>query len=145
MYKRLAVLASLFVLTMVPLAEAQVLDAELNANAVWNTTSAGGRALRSPGRLVNSGIARFNDAQAFAFSPPEISQTEEEMKIVTLLKVQALEIMFQFLNTTLLALDNALRAQAGFAPYVPNPIGPEGSSGIDLGGIDINSFLRGTQ
>ncbi|MCP4245691.1 MAG: hypothetical protein GY778_01450 [bacterium] len=144
MYKRLAVLASLFVLTMVPLAEAQVLDAELSSNAVWETTSAGGRAARSPGSLVNSGIARFNDAQAFAFSPPEITQTEEEMKIVTQLKIQSLQIMFDYVNTALLALDNALRAQAGFAPYVPNPIRPDGGSGIDLGGIDISSFLRGT-
>ncbi|MCH7814583.1 MAG: hypothetical protein IID40_11255, partial [Planctomycetes bacterium] len=99
----------------------------------------------SPGRLVNSGIARFNTAQAFAFSVPEITQTEEEMKAVTLLKIQVLETLFDFLNTTLLALDNALRVQAGFAPYIPNPIRPGGSSGIDLGGIDISSFLRGTQ
>ncbi len=145
MYKCLAVLGSLFVLTLVPPARGQVLDADLGSNAVWQTTSAGGRAARSPGRMVNSGIARYNTAQAFAFSVPEITQTEAEIKPVTQLKIDALEILFDFFNGALLALDNALRAQAGLPLYVPGTIQAGGGSGIDLGGIDISSFLRGTQ
>ncbi|MCH7814582.1 MAG: hypothetical protein IID40_11250, partial [Planctomycetes bacterium] len=48
MYRCLAVLASLFVLTLVPPARGQVLDADLGSNAIWETTSAAGRAARSP-------------------------------------------------------------------------------------------------
>ena len=145
MSRRLAILAGAVLLTAVWTVTAQQ-ESELDtgASVVWESTSPGALAQRDPGRLVAGGIARFNDFQNFAFSPPEITQTSKPPKVATLLKVQALEALFENLNAALLLLDNAIRAQAGFAPYVPSPIRPDGTGGLpDLGSLDIDSLLGG--
>jgi len=92
--------------------------------------------------MVSGGAARHADAQNRAFSRPEITQTEEPTKPVTQLKVDALRILFENLNAVLLALDNAIRAQAGFSPYVPSPIRPDSTGSV--GGVNLGSIFGGS-
>jgi hypothetical protein len=94
--------------------------------------------------LVTNGLVRHNDNLARAFGRPEITQTAEESKIVTQLKVAALEALFDTLNTILLFFDNAIRLQAGFAPYLPNPIRADGGGGFDPSSFNIEGLLGGS-
>jgi len=134
MSRRAVVAAGLMVLGLAWPVQAQQGQPESGSRAVWNATSPGALAQRSPGNMVSAGAARHVDAQNRAFSRPEITATES-IKPVQQLKIDAIRILFENLNAVLLALDNAIRAQAGFAPYVPNPIRPGGTGGIDLGSV----------
>ena len=142
MTKRIIILAAAVVLVTAWTGSAQ--DVPAGSNAVWNNATAGGLNARAPGNLVTSGLIRHNDNLARAFGRPEITQTAEESKIVTQLKVAALEALFDTLNTILLFFDNAIRLQAGFAPYLPNPIRADGSGGFDPSSLDIEGLLGGS-
>ncbi|MHC4064192.1 MAG: hypothetical protein ACYSUI_06775 [Planctomycetota bacterium] len=144
MSKRLVILVIAVTLTGAWLATAQQTQPQAGSNAVWQNARPGGLAQRNPGRLVDSGLARFNAFQASAFTPPEITETSRPTKLFTQIQVQAIQLLFDNLNAVLLALDNAIRAQAGFAPYIPNPIRPAGGAGgLDLGSLDVGALLGG--
>ncbi|MHC4092037.1 MAG: hypothetical protein ACYSVY_17510 [Planctomycetota bacterium] len=136
MSKRLVILVIAVTLTGAWLATAQQTQPQAGSNAVWQNARPGGLAQRNPGRLVDSGLARFNAFQASAFTPPEITETSRPTKLFTQIQVQAIQLLFD--------LDNAIRAQAGFAPYIPNPIRPAGGAGgLDLGSLDVGALLGG--
>ena len=142
MFKRLAIMVGLVVLASAWVATAQQSQPQEGSHLVWEATSSGALAQRDPGNLVAQGLARHNAFQANTFFPPEITQTAEEPKLITLLKVQAIQAIFDNLNAVLLVLDNAIRAQAGFPPYMPSPITPAGGGGLPgLGSLDISSVL----
>ena len=116
---------------------------DTNSNAVWNNANSGFLAERAPGQLVIDATARHNAALAQAYSPPEITATDQDREIVTGLKVAAIQALFDNLNAILLFFDNAIRAQAGFPAYVPNPIRPGGGGvgGLDLGSLGLDDLL----
>ena len=141
MTRRITIVAAVVVLAGAWTGSAQDRALETGSSAVWENATAGPLNTRAPGRLVIDGMVRHNTQLGRVFSPPEITQTQPEQKIVTGLKIAAIQELFDYLNTFLLFLDNAIRAQAGFAPYVPNPIRPGGAGGLDLGSLDLGTLL----
>jgi hypothetical protein len=129
MIKKLLMLAA--VVVVADAAEVAAQDAgESNPNLVWNATSAGALATRSPGRMIDAGIARYNDAQARAFSRPNITEVDDEPGLKKQIKIVFIETLFQNLNALLLAYNNMIRAEAGFPPFVPTPITPSTSTSL---------------
>ncbi|HUU82099.1 MAG TPA: hypothetical protein VM243_01225 [Phycisphaerae bacterium] len=140
MTRRIIILAASVVLIGTWTGPAQ--GQEANSNAVWNNADAGFLAERAPGRLVNDATARHRASLAQAFSPPEITATDQDRAIVTGLKVAAIQALFDNLNALLLFFDNAIRVQAGFPVYVPSPIRPGGGGGgLDLGSLGLGDLL----
>jgi len=77
---------------------------------------------RTPGALVNSGVARTLTNTALAQGVIDITEpapTEVEPGKVFL--VDAIEILFEQLNESLLFFENLLRARAGLPPRIPTP------------------------
>jgi hypothetical protein len=143
--RRIAIVVAVVVVTCGPWVGIAQQPGGTNSNAVWNNTSPGAVAARRPGRLVQAGIARVNEFQAFAFSPPQITAQEDDPDLVTQLKIQVIQTLFDNLNTILLAFNNVIRAEGGLAPFVPTPIRPGGSSSLGgSSGFDISSLLGGS-
>ena len=113
-----------------------------NSNAVWNNVRSNAVAERSPGNMVQAGNARVNEFQTYAFSRPQITAQEADPDLVTQLKVQAIQTIFDNLNAVLLAFNQVIRSEGGLAPYVPTPIRPSSSS-LGGSGFDISSLLGG--
>lgn len=141
MTRRVTILAAAVVLVGAWTGSAQDQEAETGSHAVWQNVSAGALNTRAPGQLVTNGIARHNAHLNRAYSWPEITETDRDSEIATQLKVSMIQTLFDNLNAVLLFFDNAIRAQAGFAPYIPSPVRPGGSSGIDLGSTDLTGLL----
>ena len=141
MTRRVTILAAVVVLAGAWTGSAQDQQVEISGNPVWENATAGPLNTRAPGQMVTNGIARHNASLNRAFNWPEITATDRDSELVTQLKVSMIQNLFNNLNAVLLFFDNAIRAQAGFAPYVPNPIRPGGSSGIDLGSTDISGLI----
>jgi hypothetical protein len=114
----------------------------------WGQVTLGGRpddnvaaaGARSPGTMVNIGVVRSQLGSQFAQSPIEITDptpTDPEPRHVFL--SEAIEILFEQLNETLLYFENLLRERAGLDPREPE----DGSiTGVVTSGDD-DSPVRG--
>jgi len=130
MLRRVLVLAAVFVLAdaFSAMAQQQPVD---ESHLVWNATGSAALQTRRPGMLIDNGVVRHSDAQARAFGRPEITEpADTTLGLRAQLQVVALEALFQNLNTMLLAFDNLIRVQAGFAPYIGVPITPGLPAGL---------------
>ena len=124
MIRRVLVLAAVVVCANALSTMAQEAGSD-GSNLVWNATSSAALQTRAPGHLIDAGVARHNEFNARAFSRPEITeQADDTPGLQTRLQIIAIETLFQNLNAALLAFDNLIRAQAGFAPFLGLPITP---------------------
>lgn len=95
-----------------------------NAQASWNTASAGTMAQRAPGRLVSRARANFREAHAQTITRsrrgPVIDEAEStspspEQQVL----IDVIETSFDSLNAALLVLLNSIRAGGGLTPVLP--------------------------
>jgi hypothetical protein len=84
-----------------------------------DNVSGGALRARSPGNMVGAGIARRQEAANFARGGVEIVETTRPMSARATFLVEAIEILFDQLNSTLLYLGNILLERAGLPPLVP--------------------------
>ena len=129
MTRNVLLLAAALVLADVASAAAQQGNQE-GSSLVWNSAGSGALASRAPGHLMDNGMARYKQARARLHSWPEITQAPDDPNLKTQIKIIFIRELFQNLNTILLALDNAMRTEAGLAPYVPAPITPSISASL---------------
>jgi hypothetical protein len=94
----------------------------------WGQTILGGRpddnvraaGARSPGSMVNAGVARGQLASQFAQSPIEITDpTPTDLEPRQVFLISAIDILFEDINGLLLFFTNLLRERAGLDPVVP--------------------------
>ncbi len=116
-------LAAILVLANVGgvMAQQQVND---DSKLVWNSVGSAALQTRRPGQLIDSGVLRHSESQARAFGRPEISESGDTISLPKQIRIIAIQTLFQNLNAALLAFDNLIRAQAGFAPFTGLPITP---------------------
>lgn len=84
-----------------------------------DNVSGGAIAARAPGNMVGAGVARVQEAANFARGGVEIVETSRPMSPRAVFLVEAIEILFDQLNSTLLYLGNILLQRAGLPPLVP--------------------------
>ena len=89
-----------------------------------DNVSGGAIAARSPGNMVGAGVARAHEAADFARAGIEIVETTRPMSPRATFLVEAIEIVFEQLNQTLLYLGNILLQRAGLPPLVPQVTTP---------------------
>ncbi len=129
MMKRSVVLGAALLLAHTATVVAQDTE-QTGALFSWNSTSPASLAARAPGRLVEAGIVRYNEAKARALARPEITAAADDPNLKTQIKVRFIQVLFQNLNAALLAFDNAIRLEAGLPAYVPTPITPSTSNSL---------------
>jgi hypothetical protein len=69
--------------------------------------------------MVNAGMARARDAVQDPFVPVDITETSRADTVRVQALVDAIEVVFDQLEKTLLFLGNRLAARAGFMPLLP--------------------------
>ena len=112
-----------------------------------DNVSGGALAARSPGNMVSAGVVRASAAADFARGGIEIVETTRPISPRAVFLVDAIEIIFNQLNSALLLLENALRLRAGLPPLIPQDVplpstGNGGSDNVDLGDVNVDD-LRG--
>jgi len=94
-----------------------------------DNVNGGAIAARSPGNMVNAGVARAQAAANFARGGIEITATSRPTSPRAVFLSDAVKIIFDQLNSALLLLENALRLRAGLPPLVPQVIPPTTTGG----------------
>ena len=89
-----------------------------------DNVTGGALAARAPGNMVNAGVGRAQAAANFARGGIEIVETSRPMSPRAVFLVDAIEIIFEQLNRTLLSLGNILLQRAGLPPLVPQVTTP---------------------
>ncbi|HRX86786.1 MAG TPA: hypothetical protein P5572_17305 [Phycisphaerae bacterium] len=120
------------VVTLASAAHGQLIGSTSDAQAVWNTASAGTMSLRAPGNLVSLGRQDYRSAHSLTIARsrfgPTITETaptgptpEQQVKI------DVIQTTFDNLNAALLVLLNAVRTSGGLPPTT--------GTGTDLSGL----------
>jgi len=109
--------------TAAPIASAQIID---GGTAYDNVRTAG---LRAPGNLVNTGVARAQGNIILPFGGVEITATERPKTPKAIFLVDALNAIFDQVDTLIFFFDNLLRARAGLPPRLPDTTTPDTTSG----------------
>ena len=99
-------------------AAAQEEEAEfVNGRPVWENADAGAVIARSPGRLVQSGNFRFQEAHNAAMNHarngPEITEVEPEVDFDSALRAELITGLFEGVNSTLAVISAAIGAGLG--------------------------------
>jgi len=84
-----------------------------------DNVSGGSLRARSPGNMVGAGVVRAQEAADFARGGIEIVETTRPTSPRAVFLSDAIEIIFDQLNSTLLYLGNILLQRAGLPPLVP--------------------------
>jgi hypothetical protein len=137
-----AIIAAIAFSTATSSTQAQVVSDSIGANAqaAWNTASAGTMALRAPGNLVDLARAEFSSAHNLMIGRsrfgPTIDQagTENELTLRQQVLVDVIETSFDTMNGALLGLLNAIRISGGLDPILPGSGGTSGLTSL-LGSI----------
>ena len=80
--------AAVVVVTSVWPAPAQAQQAGTdNPLLVWNAVSAGARAVRAPGRMVDAGISRYDEVRANPLARPNITEQADEPSLTKQIKI----------------------------------------------------------
>ena len=113
-----------------------------------DNVNGGALAARSPGNMVSAGVARAREAADFARGGIEIVETTRPISPRAVFLVDAIEIIFNQLNSALLLLENALRLRAGLPPLIPQGVplpstGNGGSDNVDLGDVNVEGLVPG--
>ena len=107
-------------------ASAQIIgdDVSANAQASWNTASAGAMSQRAPGNIISAARADFSARHGQIInqsrSGPTISQEPAELTLEQEVRIDLLSQLFTNLNAALTLLNTALRADAGLPPLPGN-------------------------
>jgi len=96
--------------------------------AAENVSTAAGR---TPGQMVNAGVARALAAANFARTGVTITETREPMSITAVALVNALPTLFTQLNVVIAYFEDLLRARAGLPPRVRDTTTPPDTDGRD--------------
>ena len=94
-----------------------------------DNVNGGAIAARSPGNMVNAGVARAQAAANFARGGIEITATSRPTSPRAVFISDAVKIIFDQLNSALLLLENTLRLRAGLPPLVPQVTPPTTTGG----------------
>jgi len=89
-----------------------------------DNVSGGALAARSPGNMVNAGVARVQQAANFARGGIDIVETTIPTSPGDVFLADAIEILFEQLNSTLLYLGNILLQRAGLPSLTPQVTPP---------------------
>lgn len=89
-----------------------------------DNVSGGAIAARSPGNMVIAGLVRRQEAVDFARGGIEIVETTRPTSPRAVFLAEAVKIIFDQLNSTLLYLGNILLQRAGLPPLVPQVTPP---------------------
>lgn len=99
-------------------------DVAANAQASWNTASAGAMSRRAPGNITRAArsdfITRQNQIINQTRSGPTISEEPEALTLEQQVRIDLLTQLFTNLNAALTLLNSALRADAGLPPLPGN-------------------------
>ena len=114
----------------------------------FDNVSGGALAARSPGNMVSAGVGRAQAAADFARGGIEIVETSRPTSPRAVFLVDAIEIIFEQLNLTLLYLGDILRQRAGLPPLVPQVTTPttpdttddEATNGVDAGDVNVEDL-----
>ena len=98
-----------------------------------DNVNGGALAARSPGNMVSAGVGRALAAADFAKGGIEITETTRPISPRAVFLVDAIEIIFDQLNSALLLFENVLRLRAGLPPLVPQ-VTPPTTTGSTTGG-----------
>lgn len=117
----------------------------------FDNVSGGAVAARAPGNMVNAGVGRAQAAADFARGGIDIVETSRPMSPRAVFLVDAIEIIFEQLNRTLLYLGNILLQRAGLPPLVPQVTQPstpdstddEATNGVDEGDVTVEDSVPG--
>ena len=120
--RRQLAITTVFALVGAPIASAQLIQ---GGTAYDNVRTAG---LRAPGNLVNAGLARAQENIILPFGGVEITETERPQTPKAIFLVDAIEAIFEQVDTLLFFFDNLLRARAGLPPRLPDVSVPDDSS-----------------
>jgi len=111
-------------------------DVAANAQASWNTASAGAISRRAPGNITRAARADFINRQNQIVdrtrNGPNISEQPEELTLEQDVRIDLLTQLFTNLNAALTLLNTTLRADAGLPPLPGN-----GGAGL----TDLSSLL----
>lgn len=111
-------------------------DVSANAQASWNTASAGAMSRRAPGNITRAArsdfITRQNQFVDRTRNGPDISEQPEELSLEQEVRIDLLTQLFTNLNAALTLLNTTLRADAGLPPLPGN-----GGAGL----TDLSSLL----
>ncbi len=117
----------------------------------FDNVSGGSLALRAPGNMVNAGVARSQAAADFARGGIDIVETTKPMSPRAVFLVDAIEIIFEQLNRTLLYLGDILRQRAGLPPLIPqvntpttpDTTGDDATNVVDGGDVNVEDRVPG--
>ncbi len=118
-FNRLSIATLLMLLALPVAGSGQIVgdDVTSNLQASWKTAKAGAMALRVPGNMVSAAVADYNsrhgDSINRSFSGPTITEEPAELTLGQQVKVQAIETVFDQLNTALALYLEALKASNG--------------------------------
>lgn len=115
-----------------------------------DNVSGGALAARAPGNMVNAGVLRAQEAADFARGGIDIVETSRPMSPRAVFLVDAIEIIFEQLNRTLLYLGNILLQRAGLplsvpevTPPTPDTTDDEATNGVDEGDVTVDDSVPG--
>lgn len=101
-----------------------------------DNVTGGAVAARAPGNMVNAGVRRAQEAASFARNGIEIVETTRPQSPRTVFLVDAIEIIFEQLNKTLLELGAILLQRAGLPLPTPPTTEPP-ADGTENSGDEV--------